>query len=66
MSFPLGLQLSLKIVFSFSSHQWEALIAFRFIMSGAPAWTHNLFRQIPSADLQLFQEADGMLKSGKY
>lgn len=43
MSFPFGFQLALRIVFSYLSHQWEALIAFRFIMSGAPAWTHNLF-----------------------
>lgn len=43
MSFPFRFQLSLKAVFSYLGHQWEALIAFRFIRLGASAWTHNPF-----------------------
>lgn len=37
ISFPFGSQLPLKTAFSYVIHQWEALIAFRFIMVRSPS-----------------------------
>lgn len=54
------------MVFSYQGRRREALTACRFIMRGAPRpGPTTFFRQIPSADSQLFQEADGVAEIWK-
>lgn len=69
MSFPLWFPARLlKIVFRYPIHQWEALTALGFYYIRSPGLdpAAPFSAKFHQQTLQLFQRADGMLKSGKY